>query len=131
LAIRSAGIIPYYSGLHTIDMWGINDLHIGHKRMPDMGRERPPGHEKRDDPYVFARNPTYYIDEWNYVLGEAKSDLQYYLLRVPSLSHYADRYRTRNVPLMLDDGRGRRRYWFNFLELKTVEGSPSTSDRAD
>jgi arabinofuranosyltransferase len=120
LAIHSAGIIPYYSRLKTIDMWGINDSHIARKRMPEMGRERPMGHEKRDDPYVFARSPTYYVDEWNYVLGEPIADLEQHLFREPSLNVYAESYRTVNVPLMLKDGRGLNRYWFNFLELKSA-----------
>jgi hypothetical protein len=116
LAIHSAGIIPYYSGLHTIDMWGINDRHIGHKKMPNMGRARPPGHEKEDLAYVFAQKPTYYIDEWFYVTGEPVYDLRRRHLRGAGWRNVAPFYRERNVSLLLDDGRGSRVYWFNFLE---------------
>lgn len=66
LAIRCAGIIPYYSGLKTIDMWGINDTHIAHKEMPEMGWGLI-GHEKKDHVYVFNRKPDIYVDERFYI----------------------------------------------------------------
>jgi arabinofuranosyltransferase len=57
LAIDAAGIIPFYTHLYTIDMFGLNDLHIAHRDMT-IGQGLP-GHEKFDPPYVLARNPTY------------------------------------------------------------------------
>lgn len=116
LAIHSAGIIPFYAGLVTIDMWGLNDLHIGHRKMPDMGGEWPPGHEKRDDAYVFSRRPTYVIDEWFYVVSDSIGDLQHRIGLDLTALGVQDRYRARSVPLWLDDGTGVQRYWFNFLE---------------
>jgi hypothetical protein len=116
LAIHSAGIIPFYSGLVTIDMWGLNDLHIGHRKMPDMGGEWPPGHEKRDDAYVFSRQPTYVVDEWFYVVSDSIGDLPHRIGVDLAALGVLDQYRARSVPLQLDDGTGLQRYWFNFLE---------------
>ncbi len=56
LATNTAGSVPYFSGFRTIDMLGLNDAHIAHRTMPDMGRGRA-GHEKADGAYVFARDP--------------------------------------------------------------------------
>jgi arabinofuranosyltransferase len=56
LASSAVGVIPYYSGLTTIDMWGLTDLHIAHMELPRMG-SRPAGHEKGDGLYVLAREP--------------------------------------------------------------------------
>ncbi len=126
LAIHSAGIIPYYAGLNTIDMWGLNDLHIAHRRMADMGRERPVGHEKSDPAYVFARRPDYYVDEFYYVMGEPIRDLmERFAPQQDMVDGVAELYRVRNVPLWLDDRRGRHRYWFNFLELASPEPAVS------
>lgn len=58
LATNTAGSIPYYSGLRTIDMFGLNDAHIAHRRMPAMGRGIA-GHEKHDGRYVMSRRPDY------------------------------------------------------------------------
>ncbi len=55
VAVGAAGAIPFYSGRRTIDMLGLNDLHIGHRRMP-LGKGAP-GHEKYDTPYVLSREP--------------------------------------------------------------------------
>ncbi len=61
LAVDAAGIIPYYSDLYTIDMFGLNDLHIAHLDIP-IGPGLA-GHEKFDAAYVLARRPTY-IATW-------------------------------------------------------------------
>jgi hypothetical protein len=56
LATNTAGSIPYYSRLRTIDMFGLNDAHIAHRQMPEMGRGVA-GHEKWDGRYVLSRQP--------------------------------------------------------------------------
>jgi len=56
LATSNAGILPYYSGLTTIDMLGLTDAHISHAQMPGMGRGMA-GHEKGDGDYVLGRRP--------------------------------------------------------------------------
>lgn len=60
LAAGSAGIIPYFSGLPTIDMTGLTDAHISKVPM-EITRERLPGHEKGDGRYVFDRSPDYIL----------------------------------------------------------------------
>ena len=58
VAVILAGAMPFYSELPTIDMLGLNDLHIAHREMPDMGTGFA-GHEKYDVDYVLSRQPTY------------------------------------------------------------------------
>ena len=62
VAIHSAGAVPYYSGLPTIDMWGLSDKHIGRRAMPHMGQGMA-GHEKTDYDYVFSRKPDLYLPQ--------------------------------------------------------------------
>jgi hypothetical protein len=58
IAVTTAGAVPYYSGLYTIDMLGINESEIAHREMPGMGSGIA-GHEKHDMDYVIRRRPTY------------------------------------------------------------------------
>lgn len=53
LATAMAGKPPYYSGLPTIDILGLNDRHIALTE----ARGHVPGHAKWDAAYVFARRP--------------------------------------------------------------------------
>ena len=55
VAVQPAGYIPYYSERPTIDMLGLNDLHIGHMDI-ELG-DRQAGHEKWDAVYIMARRP--------------------------------------------------------------------------
>lgn len=55
LATNAAGIVPYVSGLRTIDMLGLNDVHIAHA--PLVLGHLAPGHEKHDGRYVLSRRP--------------------------------------------------------------------------
>lgn len=57
LATNTAGSIPYYSGLRTIDMLGLCDATIAHRDMK-LGR-RTPGHGKGDGAYVLSRKPDF------------------------------------------------------------------------
>ncbi|MDQ7006492.1 MAG: hypothetical protein Q9Q40_04610 [Acidobacteriota bacterium] len=57
LATGNAGVLPYESGLPTIDMYGLCDRHIAMREMPAMGHGAP-GHEKGDGSYVLERRPT-------------------------------------------------------------------------
>ncbi len=61
LAVDAAGYIPFYTGLPTVDMMGLNDLHIAHMDVP-LGSGLP-GHEKADPAYVLAQRPAY-IASW-------------------------------------------------------------------
>ncbi len=85
IATNTAGSIPYYSGLTTIDMLGLNDRTIARRSMPNMGGGMP-GHEKADGKYVFSRNPD--IIQFGSSLGSAspmfESDLE--LIELPDFS---------------------------------------------
>ncbi len=54
LAIDAAGKVPFFSGLRTIDMLGLNDEHIAHGDARSGFRI---GHNKFDPRYVMARKP--------------------------------------------------------------------------
>ncbi len=62
IAIHSAGAIPYYARLPTIDMWGLTDRHIARAPIPEHGIGLV-GHERGDPAYVFGRNPVMYLPE--------------------------------------------------------------------
>jgi arabinofuranosyltransferase len=58
IATNTAGSIPYFSKLKTIDMLGMNDKHIAHRKIPWLGKGWA-GHEKGDGAYVLSRRPDY------------------------------------------------------------------------
>lgn len=60
IAVDAAGQVPYFSELPAIDMFGINDLHIGRMPVATLGQGTP-GHEKFDLGYIIARAPRYVI----------------------------------------------------------------------
>jgi hypothetical protein len=60
LAVGACGAIPYYSGLVTYDVLGLNDRHIAHTPMPDT-RTNAFGHEKGDGGYILGKQPTFMI----------------------------------------------------------------------
>jgi arabinofuranosyltransferase len=53
LAIDAAGKVPFFSGLTTIDMYGLNDSRIAH----EPSAFSAPGHSKSLPGYVLARRP--------------------------------------------------------------------------
>ncbi|MHB8646435.1 MAG: hypothetical protein ACYDAR_11670 [Thermomicrobiales bacterium] len=57
LAIDAAGVVPFVSGLTTLDMLGLNDSHIAHTAIATG--EGVAGHEKTDPAYILAQRPTY------------------------------------------------------------------------
>jgi arabinofuranosyltransferase len=60
IAVDAAGQVPYFSELPAVDMFGINDLHIGRMNVDTLGQGTP-GHEKMDIVYVILRQPEYVI----------------------------------------------------------------------
>ncbi len=62
LAVHAAGILPYYAGLPTLDMWGLNDAHIARAEVDDLG-EGIAGHERHDYAYVLSREPAIILTE--------------------------------------------------------------------
>ncbi len=68
IAVTTAGAIPYFSGLPTVDMLGITDKHIARRKMPEMGSGIA-GHEKHDMAYVLSKEPTYLL-HYTFLLPE-------------------------------------------------------------
>ena len=58
IAVPSAGSIPYYSRVPTIDMYGLNDAHIARVPFPEVGRGRM---MKWDNAYVLDRSPDWIV----------------------------------------------------------------------
>lgn len=56
LAVDAAGAIPFYSGLRSLDMLGLNDAHIARHRSTSFGQGIQ-GHELGDGAYVLSREP--------------------------------------------------------------------------
>lgn len=59
IALGTAGMLPYFSGLPTVDMWGLNDRHIARVQAAGIQvGEGESGHERGDGRYVlFERRP--------------------------------------------------------------------------
>jgi arabinofuranosyltransferase len=60
IAVDAAGELPYYSNLHTIDLFGITQPTIAHMAVPAMG-EGTPGHEKFGLGHILSQSPDYII----------------------------------------------------------------------
>ena len=56
IAVVPAGVLPFYAGLPTLDLVGLNDRHIARADVPHVGRGAP-GHERYDVAYVMERRP--------------------------------------------------------------------------
>jgi arabinofuranosyltransferase len=57
IAVGAAGKIPFYSDLRTIDMFGLNDIHIAHQPPALRLSRSKPGHVKFDPDYVLSKSP--------------------------------------------------------------------------
>jgi arabinofuranosyltransferase len=62
-AAKGAGAIAFYSERPVVDMYGLNDLHISHLNVVNMGKGKA-GHEKSDPAYVLDRAPKYIFGQW-------------------------------------------------------------------
>ncbi len=56
VAVDAAGAIPFYSGLRSLDMLGLNDAHIARHHDENFG-QGVQGHELGDGAYVLSREP--------------------------------------------------------------------------
>ena len=56
IATHAIGLVPYYSGLPTIDMWGLTDRTIARADVGGLGVGKA-GHERHDYAYVLDRKP--------------------------------------------------------------------------
>jgi hypothetical protein len=68
LAAFAAGAMASFSNRYTIDMLGLNDVHIARVQVLNMGSEVA-GHEKQDPAYVLARRPDYILATWQDYFG--------------------------------------------------------------
>jgi hypothetical protein len=58
LAVDAAGSVPYFSGLPSLDMLGLNDRYLAQHPPADFGQSLLfVGHELADGPYVLSRKP--------------------------------------------------------------------------
>jgi len=57
LAVDSAGCVPYFSGLPSLDMLGLSDAYLGHHPPADFGETTSLGHELGNGPYVLSQKP--------------------------------------------------------------------------
>lgn len=55
IAIDAAGKVPFFSGLQTIDMLGLNDKYIG--KIDVTGKNFVVGHNKYDSEYILSKKP--------------------------------------------------------------------------
>jgi arabinofuranosyltransferase len=60
VAVGACGAIPYYSGLVTVDVLGLNDRHIARQPVAEPGSDAF-GHERGDGRYVMSKRPTFMI----------------------------------------------------------------------
>ena len=60
IALVPVGAVPFYSGLETIDLLGLNDRTIARSPVAHPGTA-PAGHERSNADYVLARGPTYIL----------------------------------------------------------------------
>jgi hypothetical protein len=124
IALITAGAIPFYSGLYTIDMAGLTDTHIAH--MPIALGMGYMGHEKFDNEYVLSQRPHFilahhlvqfgrYIDESTYN-STAYFKMHRELVRMPELQ---GNYHYRCVKA------GPHRFYCYYV-LRTYDGAGST-----
>lgn len=71
VAVESAGIIPYFSGLKSYDRLGLNDLHISHHGKYGEGER-----DKSDEEYIVSvLRPDYYVDAFPTLEVQSKPDI--------------------------------------------------------
>jgi hypothetical protein len=86
-AAKGAGAIAFYSQRPVLDVYGLNDLHIGRLQVESMGQGNA-GHDKQDPVYVLSKQPNYILDEWiNYfqpVKAQIRQQYEYTVHRAPT-----------------------------------------------
>ncbi len=97
VAITLAGIIPYYSGLPSVDMYGLNDAYMTKHRDEDSGYgkfgEGFIGHELFNSKYIMSRKPDIIIFHAGnkpplYSMGNEPDFIRYYESRKIKLPSY-------------------------------------------
>lgn len=73
IAVTAGGVIPYLSGLPTLDLYGLTDRHIA--RQPFTELSASTGHMKWDSKYALARQPNIFVANRGYFrAGDPKAD---------------------------------------------------------
>ncbi len=122
LATEVAGRIPFYTGMVTYDMSGLNDRHIARNAIPFDGM-LPAGHDRTDAPYIVARRPDYILFHSILVTGEPDPDLRgrqinYFESELWKVKAFHDQYQLMSV--RLND-----QAYFNFFRRIDLErGTP-------
>ena len=121
LAIHGAGIIPYYSGVPSLDMWGLNDAHIAQAESEDFGEGRA-GHERSDYAYVLSRKPLIILPEpnvalsypaWAFPEGPSRDERPIVIPAYPGL--FGDAFEAEYVPLVAEcESCGDEYHWVHF-----------------
>lgn len=57
VAVHAIGLVPYYSELPTLDMWGLTDAHIARAKTTETLGTGKAGHERGDFAYVRSQRP--------------------------------------------------------------------------
>jgi hypothetical protein len=80
-----AGILPYYWGAQTLDIYGLCDPHIA-----EHGKVMPLGIGRFDPSYLVAQQPTFYAFEFSFLAADfyqlpvfAPHRAEYYMLQYP------------------------------------------------
>ena len=73
VAVSAIGLVPFYSELPTLDMWGLTDAHIAKAPVEEFGKGTA-GHERHDFAYVIAQKPAIILPD-PYLVSEAPLDL--------------------------------------------------------
>lgn len=128
LATEVAGRIPYYTGLITYDMSGLNDRHIARNAIPFDGM-LPTGHDRTDAPYIVSRQPDYILFQSilvtahpdPYLRGRQVNYFESELWKVPDFHRY---YTLRSS--RLDQGG-----YFNFYQRRKTPDNPSGRTDSD
>jgi arabinofuranosyltransferase len=68
LCVTGAGAVPYYSGLPTLDLYGMNDVRIAHEKITERGVI---AHEKRGSPAYMRERGVELFDRLNKLFAEA------------------------------------------------------------
>lgn len=110
IALNPAGAIPYYSGLYTIDMLGLNDEHIAHTDVA-MQASGYAGHEKGDGEYILDRAPEVILFGNVQIAARGPVNLQRIRWRILGISEHeigmSPRTQRLYVPDQLPLGNGR------------------------
>lgn len=101
VATAAAGAIPYFSGLRTVDVLGVNDRHIASR---DVRGLLPTAHDKTDVEYVMGRRPSVLADATTWRVMELRLPAHWVPVEVPGVVGVQLIVDSRRIPLR--GGRG-------------------------